>query len=81
IIPVEAGMNYPRCIGGKRAGPPEDCGGVSGYGELLKNLRNPKHKEHEEMWSWVGREFDPEDFNPEDVRFDNPDKRLKNVFR
>ena len=37
------------CLDGARAGPPEDCGGVGGYGNLLKILKNRKHPEHKSM--------------------------------
>ncbi len=61
--PVKA----PSCIGGARACPPEDCGGVWGYAELLKAVMNPRDPEHEEMLEWVGGEFDPEYFDAEAV--------------
>lgn len=48
------------CLDGARACPPEDCGGVYGYEDLLKAIRDPKHESHEEMLEWVGGEFDPE---------------------
>lgn len=48
------------CLGGERACPPEDCGGVHGYSELLEVLANPKHEEHRATRTWVGRRFDPE---------------------
>jgi hypothetical protein len=40
-------------------------------------LRNPKHKEYEDMLEWAGGEFDPEFFDPEEVMFDDPAKRRK----
>jgi hypothetical protein len=42
--------------------PPEDCGGVWGYEELIEILSDPKHPEHEERLDWSG-EFDPECFD------------------
>jgi len=29
-----------RCIGGRRAGPPEDCGGIDAYQEVLEVIAN-----------------------------------------
>ena len=57
----------PRCIGGKRNCPPEDCGGIWGYADLLEIISNPKHEQHEEMTEWIGGEFDPEYFDMTDV--------------
>jgi hypothetical protein len=51
------------CVDGKRACPPEDCGGAPGYDRMLKILESPKHAEHAEMRQWVGRNFDPEAFS------------------
>jgi len=64
-LPAEPGKAYPMCIAGKRACPPEDCGGVWGYEELLDILGNPKHPERAERLDWLGRDFDPEDFSAE----------------
>ena len=66
-LPPEPGARYPRCVAGKRASPPEDCGGAWGYADFLAAIRNPAHEEHEEMLEWVGGEFDPEAFDPDDV--------------
>ena len=43
--------------------PPEDCGGPPGYAELLEVLANPTHEEHERLLRWVGRPFDPTEFD------------------
>jgi hypothetical protein len=63
VVDAEPGIRYPRCIDGKRACPPEDCGGAWGYGDFLKAIQDPKHSEHEEMTEWIGGEFDPEEFD------------------
>ena len=51
------------CLAGSHACPPEDCGGIGGYFELLKALKNKKHPEHRSMKEWLGRPFDPEFFD------------------
>lgn len=62
VLP-EPGVKYPVCTGGARSRPPEDCGGTSGYEELLEVLADPKHEEHASMKTWVGKKFDPETFD------------------
>jgi hypothetical protein len=59
----EPGVSYPRCIAGKRACPPEDCGGVWGYADFVEAITDPNHPEHDELLEWVGGEFDPEQFD------------------
>ena len=80
ILPTEKGVKYPLCIKGRRACPPEDCGGVWGYGDFLEIIKDPNHEEHQEMLEWAGGEFDPEHFDAKEVRFDDPDERRKIAF-
>jgi hypothetical protein len=67
MLPPEAGKRYPVCLAGKRACPPEDCGGVWGYAGFLEAIHDPQHPEHEEMLEWVGGEFDPDGFDLDEV--------------
>jgi len=64
---AEPGVAYPRCVGGKQSGPPEDCGGIGGYERLREILADPSHDEHEDMLSWLGLdsadEWDPARFD------------------
>ena len=80
ILPREEKVKYPRCIEGERACPPEDCGGIGGYCNLLEIISNPAHEEYEEMMEWLGGRYDPETFYPAQVKFDNPKERLKNIL-
>lgn len=54
ILPADESQKYPCCIAGERACPPEDCGGIDGYEELLVALADPTHGRHEELKAWVG---------------------------
>lgn len=56
-------VKYPVCIAGKRSAPPEDCGGIWGYAELVEAILDPDHPEHEDLLDWVGGDFDPEEFD------------------
>ncbi len=45
----DPGNDYPRYVAGERAAPPEDCGGLPGYYEILAALVDPGHSGHEEI--------------------------------
>lgn len=74
ILQPEPGVRYPLCLAGKRACPPEDCGGVWGYADLLDAIKDPSNPEHRAMMDWVGSDFEPEAFD-----VDAFNQMLKNI--
>lgn len=67
MLAASSDVKVPRCIGGARACPPDDCGGPFGYSKFLKAIRDPFHPEHEEMVDWIGGDFDPNWFELAEV--------------
>jgi hypothetical protein len=59
VHPRTEATSHPRCTGGSGACPPEDCGGIPGYEDLLRVLRDPSDEEHAAMCELVGDHFDP----------------------
>jgi len=66
-LPRDGKTNYPFCVGGKLTCPPEDCGGIPGFYELLTILADKRHPERKEMLSWLGGPYDAERFNQDAV--------------
>jgi hypothetical protein len=68
LLPIDPEAKYPVCLAGARACPPEDCGGVPGYMDILEALKAPKKTaEQRERLEWVGGRYDPERFALEAV--------------
>lgn len=67
IEPRQSGVTYPVCLAGRRACPPDDCGGPWGYGNLLAALGDPAHEEHEELTEWAPPGFDAARFDIEEA--------------
>lgn len=63
----QKGQTLPICIMGKGNCPPEDCGGIWGYYELLDILGDENHPEHEDRLEWLGEDFDPTHFQKESI--------------
>ena len=62
--------NTPRVLKGKRACPPEDCGGIWGYSRILDILDKKEDKirlseEEQDLLDWLGGDYDPEHFDLE----------------
>ena len=60
--PAESDQQYPLCVEGEQACPPEDVGGIWGYAEFLQALADPRHEQHDELLDWSGP-FDPAAFD------------------
>ena len=67
VLPPEPGQDYPVCVKGRRACPPEDVGGIWGYYDFLEAIADPDHEEHESYLEWIGGGFDPEAFDLEEA--------------
>jgi hypothetical protein len=55
-----------QCLGGRRACPPEDCGGIWGFEEILEALRQNPGDDWVDT-EWFEGSFDPTDFDAEQV--------------
>lgn len=52
---------FPVCLEGAGACPPEDCGGVGGYLDILDIIEDPEHPMYDEIMEWLdGSEFNNE---------------------
>lgn len=67
ILPVDSAVKYPVCLAGKMSCPPEDCGGIWGYSNMLEILKQPDNEEYEEMIDWLGEDFDPKYFEVDEI--------------
>jgi hypothetical protein len=54
-------------LDGARSCPPEDCGGHSGYANLLDILTDPEHEDYQHMRGWAGERFNAEVFSLKDI--------------
>ena len=78
---AETRAKYPCCVAGANRCPPEDCGGPEGYAALVEAIASRKPSaEARELLAWAGGAFDPREFDPAKVRFDDPKKRWKRAF-
>jgi hypothetical protein len=80
VDPIREGDRPLACLGGERRCPPEDCGGIHGYAEMLEVIADVTHSEHQEMLQWLGGAYDPEVFLASDVKFDDPTERWRQAF-
>jgi hypothetical protein len=67
VLPDQPGLAIPVCIAGKHHAPPEDCGGIPGFYNLLDAIGDPDHEQHQELREWLGGNFDPQAFSIEEI--------------
>jgi hypothetical protein len=63
VDPVPMALKFAVCVDGQRACPPEDCGGTSGYRDLLESIGSPGQNTEIGCVDWAGRPFDPDGFD------------------
>jgi hypothetical protein len=71
-------QEYPVCVEGEMNCPPEDCGGIPGFENLLSILNDKGHPEYEEMREWAGR-YNPKKFNMAKINRELP--KYKNYMK
>lgn len=64
VLEYDPDKNYPVCIGGENACPPEDCGGIYGFEELKSILAGKNTARKKELLAWLGGFYDPTTFDP-----------------
>jgi len=70
VLPPDPALVHPACVDGANACPPEDCGGIPGYYDMLEALANPKHPRHSECMEWMGEEWDAKQFDLDEINAD-----------
>jgi hypothetical protein len=75
VLPPDASFKHPVCLAGANACPPDDCGGIHGYHNLVEALANPKHPDHAHLKEWIGGKWDAARFDLAEINRDL--KRLK----
>ena len=61
IRPGLPAVSYPHYVGGEWDCPPEDCGGIPGYYNMLDALAAPEHPDHAEVAEYL------EDWDPKEI--------------
>jgi hypothetical protein len=67
VLPPDPAFKHPVCLAGANACPPEDCGGIGGYYNLLEIMADAKHPEHADMKDWIGGELNAAQFDLNEV--------------
>ena len=83
---ADENAKIPNCHAGERACPPEDCGSVPGYYNLLEVLSSPANDGYEEISHWLQNHakkywpYKPDYFSAKRTKFSDPYQRWCNAF-
>lgn len=77
-LDADTDAGRPRCIDGGRAAPPEDCGGIFGYEDLLETLADHNNPDHANVLEWLGINS-ADAFAPEEFDVDAVDSSLRRL--
>ncbi|MBI5382942.1 MAG: plasmid pRiA4b ORF-3 family protein [Opitutae bacterium] len=59
-LAMQKGVRYPTCVAGERMGPPEDCGGIDAFHDMLACIQDPHTDLGREWLEWLGPGYEPE---------------------
>ena len=80
IITTGRSVKKAKCTAGERACPPEDCGGIPDYLQLVDALADRTHPEHATIKEWAPQGYDPAHFNPKAIKFSDPVARFRRMM-
>jgi hypothetical protein len=67
FLPMDSKVTYPICTAGKLNCPPEDCGGIPGFYNMLDILSQKRHPEKKDYLEWLGGKYDPKLFDINEI--------------
>lgn len=67
VVEANSLSQIPHCIEGARNCPPEDCGSVPGYYDLVAAMKNLDSDEAKELIEWLGGTYDSEFFDINEI--------------
>jgi hypothetical protein len=60
-------VDCPLCLGGARKSPPEESGGIVGYQMAIEMLSKKDTRGNDLLYGWYGDNYNPEEFNLEEI--------------
>lgn len=64
---AEGESRKPKLMTGENACPPEDCGGIWGYQDVVEATKHKRSERYKELKDWLGEDFDPYQFDKKET--------------